>query len=441
MSSHIDRALVLMDLRPDKAVKELKQALAEDPDSSFAHALLASCYLQLEDGDNAMREVKEALRLAADEPFNFYVLARCHFDANRILEAEVAIEEAIELDPFDADYFWFLGLVQMAGEDFEAALQSIERGLEIDPEHANCHNLRSYVLNKLGRKEESDHSADRSLSIDPDKTFTHSMRGWTLLERHQYRDSLPHFREALRLDPDNEWAREGMIKALPSQHWIFQLHLMLKRNKAYLLLVLWLAGNIYLHEIYSHSDSPQGLLVALYASWISFVVFACVLFLPDAIVAGPLLKFLLQFEPDGKHILTSEERRLNNHAVLFLALTILLLLVGIISKIWYPLIAAMVLFLLTRPIALPVEQRTAKCWLAHAGGATLIGVLMFALGAAGENVIYRGLRTFAFINILKVVGGAKLFKVLGVGLGLGLLSQKMRVKKKEEARKKMLEDI
>lgn len=430
-----------MDLRPDKAVKELNRALAEEPDNSLAHALLASCYLELKDSDSAMREVKEALRLEADDAFNFYVLARCHFDANRILEAEVAIEEAIELDPFNADYLWFLALVQMAEENLKTALETTERGLEVDPDHANCHNLRSYVLNKLGRKEESDHYAGQALSLDPDASFTHTIRGWTLVERHEYRDSLPHFREALRLDPGNEWAREGMIKALPSQHWIFQFHLMLKRNKGYILLLLWIAGNIYLHEVYSHSGFPQHLLIALYVSWISFVVYACVLFLPDAIVAGPLLKFLLQFEPDGKHILSPEERRLNNHAVLFLALTVPSLIVGVLSKFWYPLWAVLAGFFLTRPIALPAGERTAKCWLLHAGGATVVGLLMFFLGAAGENAIYRGLRTVAFINILKVAGGAKLFKVLGVGLGLGWLSTKMRSKQKDEARKKMLEDI
>ena len=441
MNPHLERALVLIDLRPDAAVREINQALAEEPEDSFAHAVLALCLLELKDGANALREAKESLRLGADEAFNFYVLARCHFDADRLIEAEVAIEEAIELDPFDADNLRLLALIQLSSDDLKSALASVERALENDANNANCHNLRGYILNRMGKSAESDLSANAALSLEPDGALTHAMRGWTLIERHQYGESLPHFREALRLSPDFEWAREGLIKALPSQHWIFKLHLKLKHRLLVLLLFVWLGANFYFYPFCSVPGYESGLLILLCLSWLSLLIFALILFLPDAIISGPILKFLLQFEPDGRHVLSPNERRVNNHGVLFLSLGIVTLVVGACAHVWYPLGAVLVGFCLSRLFVLNAEERTINCWLCHVGGAAFSGLIIWFVSAGGEANLLRGLRTFAFINILKVVGGGKLLALVAGAIGLGHLAEQRRNKKKDEARKKMLEDI
>lgn len=430
-----------MSIRPDAAAKEIRLALAEDPDNSYGHAILALCLLDLKRPDEAFSEAKEAIRLGADESFSFYVLARCHFDADRTVEAEVAIEEALNIEPLNADYLWMLALIQLTYNDLKGTLETTEKGLSVDASHAHCHNLRAYVLGKLGRESESDHSANTALELEPDDAVTHAMRGWSLLERHDHERSLHHFREALRLNPDLDWARQGLIAALPSKHWMFKLHLRLKNKLCITLLLLWMIVNFVYMQYPTTGDAQTMFFVGMTLSWLGFVLFAFIIFLPDGIISGPVMKFLLQFEPDGRHILTPDERKSNNHTVVFLSLVILFLILGTVTHVWYPLWITFVAFFLSRPVFLPGSERTGKCWVWHVVGATVTSLLMWFVCSGGETFVYRGLRAVVWINVFKVLLGAKTLKIVGGLFGAGLLAQGLRTKQKEEARKKMLEDI
>lgn len=437
-NNELQKAIALINVRPDLGAKHAREALAQDPECSRAHAILSLCLLNLKQPQAALTEAREAVQDCADDAFNFYCLARCHFDLDQSLEAEVAIDEAIMLDPFNAEYLWVLALIQLSSSDFEGTLETAERGLSIDPQHTNCHNIRAYALGKLGKTKESDQAADKALALEPDDALTHAMRGWTLIERHEHEQSLPHFREALRISPDCEWARQGFIAAMPSRHWVFKLHKMLRNRTFIAILLLWLIGNI----VYSQgvdSSSKITAVAGVVTSWIFMLLFAFLIFLPDNTICGPVLKFFLQFDPDSKRLLTSDEHKLNNHAVFFITACVLSLVSGMVLHLWYPLGIVIVLFFFSRPLFITADLRTRKCWGVHLAGAAIVGLIIWLISCTGERVLVGALRCAFVFNAIKVVAAGSGAKMLGgAAAGVGYAVVSAREKKKQAMRKRML---
>jgi tetratricopeptide (TPR) repeat protein len=213
--------LLLQQSRHEQAESELRQALAQEPQDAYAHALLVLCLTAREKFDDATAEARQAIHLAPDFSFAHYAHARVLYDRNHYPEARAAIEEAIRLDSTEADYFSLLAMIHFDERRWTDALAAAEQGLQFDSEHIGCTNLRAMAMVKLGRKAEAGATIDAALARNPDDATTHANQGWTLLEKGDSRKALEHFREALRLDPENDWARRGIIEALKARNLIY----------------------------------------------------------------------------------------------------------------------------------------------------------------------------------------------------------------------------
>lgn len=437
MNSHLDKAIAIMSIRADVAVRELKLCLSEEPENAYAHALLALCYIELKKSDEAFMEAREAVRIDPQDGIGFYALARCHLNAMQLIEAEVAIDEALEIDPFNSNYLWLLALIHNGNEEFEQAKEVLDRALEHDPNHASL-SLRAYVLNKLGKKDESDQANEEALALSPEDAWGHTFRGWALVERKDYKDALVHFREALRIDPTISWAREGLILTTPSQHWIFRLHLKMKNKMVGLFAFIWFAYNFYLSSN-AKSTAPIELLL-IYFSWLGLVLFLLLLFLPDSVISGPIMKFMVQLEPDGRFILSEQERKLNLHLILFLLLFTVFTIMGFLQQQWLPLELSIAVYFTSSLFLLePFERDTKTCCIHIGAGAALAGILVVLTTFQIVSIsLFRGLVYFQLGKILASAGGIKLLAGL---FGAGALAAGAKQKKKDKAREKMLKGL
>ncbi|HUY89935.1 MAG TPA: tetratricopeptide repeat protein [Pirellulales bacterium] len=223
MMQHLHRGQLLIgQARFEQAIGELRLHLADEPNSSFAHALLGLCLVELKQYQEATAEAQQAVHLAPDFPFAHYALAKVWFDRRRFKEALAAIQEAVRLDPHDADYFAILSQIHFAESRWQAALEAADEGLAVDPEHSACTNLRAMSLVKLGRKAQAGATIDAALARNPENALTHANQGWTLLEQRQPVKAMEHFREALRLDPELEWARQGIVEAMKAKNVVYR---------------------------------------------------------------------------------------------------------------------------------------------------------------------------------------------------------------------------
>ena len=215
--------LLLQQSRHDLAEKELRGALAENPNDGISHALLALCLAEQDKAQEAEHVAREAIRLEPDESFTHYVMAETLIGLGRYDRAEEAIRTALRRAPGDPDYFATLGLIHHHRSEWKDALEAAERGLMMDAEHVTCTNLRAMALNKLKRRVEADDSIAAALARDPENPLTHANRGWSLLEQGQHKRALESFREALRIQPDFNWAREGILEALRAKSFLYRM--------------------------------------------------------------------------------------------------------------------------------------------------------------------------------------------------------------------------
>lgn len=352
MNAHLQRALLLLDQgRHALAEGEVRQALGQDPNDAFAHAVLALTLVGQEKRADATTAAQQAIHFAPDFPFAHFALARVLYDRNDYAGALRAIEEAIRLDPSDADYLSLLAAIHVDERHWPAALEAAERGLQQDPEHVGCTNLRAMALVRLGRKAEAGATIDAALAKAPEDATTHANMGWTLLHRGDHKQALEHFREALRLDPESEWARAGIVEALKAQNFIYALMLRY---------FLWMAkfppntqwaiilGGYFGFRLASGlAAANPGLAVVLVPLKFAYVVFALMTWL-----AQPLFNLLLRLNRFGRLALSREQIVASNWVGTCLGLALVFVIGWLGTGLAGPLLTGALVFGM---LALPVS--------------------------------------------------------------------------------------
>ncbi|CAN5488620.1 hypothetical protein BH10CYA1_BH10CYA1_23920 [soil metagenome] len=458
-NKHLERAVHLMHKRPQLAAKELRLALSDDPNNAYLHALLAACCLDYGNKEEALTEIRQAIAAAPTEPLGFQILAHYHLQEVHLLEAEVAIEEAIQLNPNEPHYWGVLANIELQNENLSRALEAAETGLECDPEHVHCHNLRALILTRMGKSDQAKDSLDTALEANPESALTHAYRGWTFLEKHRNEESQVHFREALRLDPTMEWARLGLIKSMQQCNWAYQWHRKLKTKLVFAGALVWFALNFYLIGVLNKSPAEWHLMLTIlsFISWALLMAFATFTFLPYELVAEPLLRFRMQFDPEGKLVLTREEQTFNRNTSAFLISLLFSVTLGIVTGIWWTLVVSTTVYVATLPFGYPQESRRDwTVWTTHSLAAVAIGTFIFLVSAGKGNPYYSDYGVIGFNTafcqfLFKGTLGASLVKALfssagakglasALGLGGAGALQSIKDKQKQKVRTHMLSD-
>lgn len=305
---HFDRArLLLQQRRYADAERELRQALAADPNFADAHALLAEALLDQEKPDDAYAEAALAISQDPELEVGHFVMARVMLSRNRFDDAEQAIRRAIELVPYPRS-FGLLSAVRFEKRDWRGALQAADEGLAVDPEDSACLNLRAMALRQLGRHDEADFTLRGALENDPDDSFAHANRGWSELHRGRPREALVHFREALRLDPSNDHARAGLVEAMKARYFFYRIVLnyflwmnRLAHSAQFAIVVGGWVGYQVLRGFTRANPQYGWVTVPLMLLYLAFVWMTW--------LAAPLMNLALRLHPVGRYALSTEQRR------------------------------------------------------------------------------------------------------------------------------------
>jgi tetratricopeptide (TPR) repeat protein len=305
---HLQRGEMLFSQgRYDLAEKELRQAIAADPNDATPCSYLAICLAHREQWQEATECAQRGVGLDPNLHYAHYALASVYEDRNMHREARASIGEALRLDP-DCPHYWALrGHIDIQERKWNDALAAALKGLELDPENESCINVRAIALTNLGRRDEAGTAIAESLANNPLNARTHANMGWTLLHQGKPREASEHFREALRLEPGLEWARAGIAEAMKARNPVYRLFL------AYFLFMSRLGPNVqwgilvggYLgyQVLKSISRKNPGAAPYLTPLIVAYVVFAI-----GTIVAVPLSNLLLLIDRFGRHVLSTAER-------------------------------------------------------------------------------------------------------------------------------------
>src|SRR5579859_1875706 len=228
MGAHKEKArLLIQRKRYELALKELGEALREDPKDSESYVLLGQCLHHQEKHEESLEAFRKAISLEPEASYAHYYLGWTFFDRSlqeKIHTTELlswargAVEEALRLTPEHPGYLSLLATILFNQQKVKKALATAEKGLALDPNHQGCLHIRSLALSELEKSSQARETIEKSLVIDSGEHSTFTVRGWVYWNKSQYKNALESFEEALRLDAMDEWAQNGFRVATLAQN-------------------------------------------------------------------------------------------------------------------------------------------------------------------------------------------------------------------------------
>jgi eukaryotic-like serine/threonine-protein kinase len=179
-----------------KALDQLNQAIAKDPNYAQAHAGLAEAYILMFDrGLITNNEASPRIRSAA--------------------------QRAIELDPTLAEPHAALAVVkEQADWDWAGAEGEYRKAIGLNPNNATCHHWYSGLLENLGRFKEALGENEKALALDPASPQINANHASILIDLHRYDDALAEANRLIDANPEfpvNYAVRSGVYWRLGNQ--------------------------------------------------------------------------------------------------------------------------------------------------------------------------------------------------------------------------------
>lgn len=302
------RAVRLIEIgRHAEAERELRGALAAEPDDAFCHAMLANCLYVQDKHAAALAEADEAIRLAPDEDMGYYQRALVMLAEGKFKLAVEAARRASELDNNCPENLGLLGRCCERLNRWPEALEAAERGLSVDPKNPRCVAVRADALRALGRTDEARAALHGQLADDPEHADTHADLGWHALRTGERAEAMTHFREALHLDPQSASARLGLASAMQSRSplygWFFRFRLWLADQPAWWPWGLLAAGIVAPRLIPPLTGGATwGVMLSLVLRELAFIFWYLWTMLP---AIGTVL---LWSDRDGRRAMNDEQR-------------------------------------------------------------------------------------------------------------------------------------
>lgn len=308
MSHHVAAARRLIAAgRTDLAERELRAALTRHPDDGTAHALLSLCLTNEGRHDQALETSADALRLLPQNAFAWRVRSMVFLNLGQAGDAEAAAQRALAIDPESAHGFIARGQARLLAGRRREALADFDTALSLDPESAFAHQIRARTLTLIGRNDAAADAAAEALRLAPESPTAHAARAWQLLHAGDREGAREEFRESLRLDPQSNWARLGLVEALKARNPVYRLLLRgllrigrMGRREACVVIALIAAARVAGIAALRNGASGHYVAAAVAAVYLTLVV---------AVTARPLFNALLRMAPDGRDLLSADERR------------------------------------------------------------------------------------------------------------------------------------
>ena len=157
------------------AIGYFQQAIEKDPNSAFAYAGLAECYMHW-----SPLPPKESRA-----------------------KAKAAAMKAMELDETLGEAHASLASIRFLDDwDLPGAEKEFKRAIELNPSYGEAHHEYSHYLMQMGRTQESLAEASRFLELDPLSPAPNLHLGWCYLFMEQYDRAIEQLQKTLKMDPN-----------------------------------------------------------------------------------------------------------------------------------------------------------------------------------------------------------------------------------------------
>jgi tetratricopeptide (TPR) repeat protein len=188
----------------DQAIRELKKAIALDPQSAPGHMLLGQAYLaqrSLSMIAEAKAELQQALDLDGDLIWARFYLAKVNMDLGRLDKAKEELERGLATRPNVPHFLSLLGEVNRKLGNPELAIQLNRQALKADPSMTPAHYYIGLAYMDLKKQDEAIQALEESLKspyVAPEMYLT---LGSLYAGRKRYQEGEELVKKAIALDP------------------------------------------------------------------------------------------------------------------------------------------------------------------------------------------------------------------------------------------------
>ena len=331
MGAALDRADILFQRgRLDLAEREVARALAEEPESAYAHTLMGVIQWRADRDKEAERSLREAVRLAPDDPQPMRVLGLMYVSQGRLAEAKALAASVMEADPLEPHNHLLNARVLALGGQGEEALGAVHCGLALNPDDEELLKFKTHLHTVMGQRDQAASSAARAVTRNPESADAHAMKGLTLMHAGQVREAHSHFIEALRLEPGHGMASQGLVETIKARNPVYRVMLAVFLWMGRLggrTLMFLIVGAFLLAQVMRQVGNTNPAV----AAWVTPVLVIYGLFVMMTWVSQPLFDLMLRLHPVGWHALGSRRRRASTAFGLLLLPVIPLLVVWAVT--------------------------------------------------------------------------------------------------------------
>lgn len=153
---------------PEKAVRQLKALLEDDPKNSRAHKMLGNVYFHMGLMDWAIQAYQSSLSQDGGYTDAYYDLGVALYHRARVTEAIGSFEKVLELDPDYHAAHYRLGVCYHHSGELGQAIEHFTRALTLTPEYVMAHyHLGVMHLKKGGNLEKAAEEFKQVLEESP----------------------------------------------------------------------------------------------------------------------------------------------------------------------------------------------------------------------------------------------------------------------------------
>lgn len=214
---HVNLAVLYSESDPDRALRELQQALALDGHNQQALDLVRkvskSCELNaLHSGntDQALSCADQARRLAPGDPETQYAFGMVALETGMYADAQIALLQALKLKPSDGEAKYALARVYLKENRAQDAESEMRQYVDEHPQDASAQYGLGYILVAEQKLDAAQAAFERSLDLQPSQTESLFQLGEIALQKGQVETARKRYSEALLTDSHHAGALTGL---------------------------------------------------------------------------------------------------------------------------------------------------------------------------------------------------------------------------------------
>ncbi len=196
----------------DRAISDLTEFLAHDPEDAEAHTLLSVALVHKQKPFAAFKEAEYALRYDPELSIAHTARANAALHMDDVRTAKESIAEALRLEPENTTALSLrCAMLLRLKKDYRALRNTAQTLVEQSPESPKGYYNLSRAAAELGEADEAEKHARECLRLAPNTADGHEALGWALWKKGDYEGAREAGLMALSINPQDVEAKRLLI--------------------------------------------------------------------------------------------------------------------------------------------------------------------------------------------------------------------------------------